>query len=343
MRAARFAVPGDLGAPTGGYEYARQMLRHVPGLAHLALPDGFPLPSDAALRDTANCLAAVPNDVVLLVDGLAFGALPAWCLTGVTAPIVALVHHPLCLEAGILPDQAALLHASERDALKFACRVIATSAVTTRWLTTEFGIPTDRLSAAEPGTEPRIRATGSRQGALHLLAVGAITPRKGYDVLVQALLGLTHRAWHLTIAGDLTRNPTCVADLRATIARHHLNDRISLAGAVSDSALDWLYAASDLFISASHHEGYGMAVATAMAHGLPLVATNAGALAETIPPGASLTCPPGDAVTLRQAIEAMLINPDLRRNCAEVSWRAGQNLAGWQQTADHVAAVLASV
>ena len=40
-----------------------------------------------------------------------------------------------------------------------------------------------------------------------LLAVGSVVPRKGYDVLVAALAGLTHLPWRLTIAGDGARSP----------------------------------------------------------------------------------------------------------------------------------------
>ena len=343
MLRACFAIPGDLQSPTGGYEYARRLLRLIPGLAHLALPAGFPDPSEAELTETARLLAAVPQDAVLLVDGLAFGALPTRSLAFVKAPIVALVHHPLCLEAGLSPRRAARLHAGESAALALAQRVIATSNVTARWLASEFAISPGRLSVAEPGTTRHPQARGSEHGTTRLLAVGAVTPRKGYDVLVEALAGLHQHDWHLTIAGDLSRDTACVSALRTAIAAHRLTDRITLTGAVADPELDALYAAADLFVSASRHEGYGMAVASAMAHGLPLVATTAGALAETIPPGASIACPAGDVDALRQAITAMLANTSLRRSCAETSWRAGQDLPDWRYTAEIVATVLASV
>jgi glycosyltransferase involved in cell wall biosynthesis len=342
MRAAWFAIPGDLAAPTGGYEYARQLLRYIPGLIHLPLPAGFPQPSEIELARSASALAAVPGDDVLLVDGLAYGAMPAGCLAEIRAPVVALVHHPLCLEAGLAPERAASLLASERHALLLARRVIATSSFTARWLVREFGVLPEKLTVVEPGTVRQLHAVGSLAPEPRLLAVGAITPRKGYDILVEALAGLTDRDWRLTIAGDLSRDPDCVSALRAVIAGYALTDRVALAGAVPDSALDALYAESDLFVTASLHEGYGMAVASAMAHGLPLVATNAGALADTIPPGAAIFCPPADAIALRRAIGAMLTDPDLRRACAEISWQAGQNLPDWRQAAGRVAAVIAS-
>ena len=104
MTSALFAIPGDLRTLTGGYGYDRRMLAALPacGVAatHLQLPGGFPFPDAATVAETLRLLAQAPPDHVLLVDGLALGALPPDGLAGLTAPLVALVHHPLGLESG---------------------------------------------------------------------------------------------------------------------------------------------------------------------------------------------------------------------------------------------------
>ena len=69
---------------------------------------------------------------------------------------------------------------------------------------------------------------------LTLLAVGAIVPRKGYDVLVEALARLKDLPWRLVIVGDNTRSPETAASLDEDIARYGLSDRIEIAGPVSD-------------------------------------------------------------------------------------------------------------
>jgi glycosyltransferase involved in cell wall biosynthesis len=337
-----FAVPGDLSAPTGGYEYARRVLHGLPDLRHLPLPGGFPHPSRSDLDAASARLATVPADAVLLIDGLALGALPVSCLDAVRAPIVALVHHPLCLETGLSDASRTALRVSEATALSRASHVIATSASTAALLAAEFGVSNARLSIAEPGTDPAVRS--SRVGVPpRLLAVGAVVSRKGYDLLVRALAELDHLAWSLTIAGSMDRDARAVANVRAAIATCGLEGRITLAGAVDPATLDQLYAAADIFVIASLHEGYGMAAAEAMARGLPVVASTAGALAATIPDAAALKYSPGDRVALRDALDQMLTDESVRSACAEASWSAGQRLPAWEQTAHRIADLLQAV
>ena len=59
-----------------------------------------------------------------------------------------------------------------------------------------------------------------------------------------------------------------------------------------------LYAEADLFVLPSRFEGYGMAYTEAMAHGVPVVGTNAGAIPDTVPPGAGILIPPDDVDAL---------------------------------------------
>ncbi|KMO43061.1 glycosyl transferase family 1 [Methylobacterium tarhaniae] len=338
------AVPGDLAAPTGGYAYARQLLHHLParGVAatHLALPGGFPDPEPDDLARTQAALAGVPTDAGLLVDGLAYGALPPALIRAAGRPMAVLVHHPLGYETGLAPERAAALVAGERAALALAHRVVATSRYTARMLAAEFGVPPERITVAEPGTPPAGRVSPRPGPQARLLAVGAVTPRKGYDVLVRALATLADLDWSLTIAGSLDRAPDCAAALRAAIAAADLQDRVALAGAVTAEALDRLHAGADLAVSASLFEGYGMALAEALARGLPLVATLGGAAAETVPAGAGLAVPPGDAPALAAALRDLIADPARRAAAAAASWAAGQRLPDWPDTAAAVAAAL---
>ena len=87
------------------------------------------------------------------------------------------------------------------------------------------------------------------------------------------------------------------AQLAADIARVNLGDRVALLGAVPPERLEELYVAADLFVLASRFEGYGMAYAEAVAHGLPVIGTTAGATPDTVPADAGiLVAPPRSRV-----------------------------------------------
>lgn len=345
MIAARFLVPGDLATPTGGYAYARRLLAdladHDVDVTAVALPGSFPHPTPGDLAATATAFASTPQDAVLLVDGLAYGALPPEIVASAgSCPIVALVHHPLGLEAGLGADEALRLMASERAALALASRVVVTSRFTRSLLVAEFGVPAGRISVAEPGTDPAPRAAGSGSRQVSLLAVGAVTPRKGFDLLVQALATLADLDWHLTIAGACDRSPDHAAALRRAIAAAGLYERVTLAGTVSPSRLAHLYDHADILVSPSLFEGYGMALAEALAHGLPVVATTGGAAAETLPDAAGIKVPPGDTSALATALRPLIGDPERRRAAADAAWAAGRTLPRWNETAAIVAAAL---
>ena len=80
MSSVVFLVPGSIETPTGGYVYDRRV---IGGLQHLGwtvelrqLDDSFPRPTPAALEHAAHVLAGIRDGTLVVVDGLAFGAMP---------------------------------------------------------------------------------------------------------------------------------------------------------------------------------------------------------------------------------------------------------------------------
>lgn len=341
-----FAIPGDLSARTGGYAYDRSLLAHLPGtgirVQHLQLPGAWPTPTAADVEHTRGLLGSIHDRATVLVDGLAFGAFPNTLLEslgpGTGHRIMALVHHPLALESGLREDECRLLETTERHALACAAHVIATSAMTARTLTHDYGVPAGKITVARPGTVPARRAEGSsrRRGA-ELFCVGSVSPRKAYGVLALALSQLTDLDWHLTIAGETHRNPVEHTRVAALVETHGLAERVTFAGVLTADELDAAYHCTDLFVMPSLYEGYGMAMAEAMAHGLPIVCTTGGAAAETVPDDAAVKVPPGDPLALGAALRLLLNSPQQLTALGERSWAAGQTLPLWSDTASRVA------
>ena len=339
MRRFVFAVPGDLATPTGGYAYDRRVVAELMQLGwDVQVADiggDFPRPSAATLANARDRLLAVPKGTPIVVDGLAFGALPELAAElHRDHPLVALVHHPLALEAGITPDEATAFHRSERAALAHTDRVIVTSPSTARRLAADYGVAAERITVAPPGSEARLPAPRPASDTIALLAVGSLVRRKGYDILVAALAQLKELPWRLTIAGDRTRSPQTAAALDADIRRRGLDGRIALLGAVSDAELEDLHAGADLFVLASRFEGYGMAFAAAIAHGLPVIGTTGGAIPETVPPGAGVLVEPDDVDALAAALRRLIGNATERERLAATARAAAARLPTWRQSAE---------
>jgi len=339
------AFPGALDARTGGYVYDRRLALALEArgwrVDRLSLPEGFPFPSPEALARSAALLRRLADGATVLVDGLAFGAMPE--IAAVEAgrlDLLALVHHPLCLETGLVPAAAAALEESERRALAAARTVVATSPATARTLATLFGLPPARITVAVPGTDPAPVARGSGGPGCRMVCVGTLTPRKGHLLLVEALAGMGDLAWELRCAGSTERHRPTAEAVAAAVAARGLDGRVRLLGELDPDALATLYDAADLCVSASLYEGYGMALSEALGRGLPLVAAAGGAVAETVPAVAGLLVPPGDAVALRAALRRFVEEPGLAAALRAGALAARARLPGWDATAAQVEAAL---
>ena len=298
------------------------------------LGDGFPRagPDQRALAHER--LLSAPQDAPVVVDGLAFGALPDEAREASKSHcLIALVHHPLALETGLSAPAAEAFRVSETQALAAARHVIVTDHSTAATLAADYGVARARITVALPGARRGPWAQGASDGTVRILAVGAVVPRKGYDLLVTTLADMQDLAWHLTIAGDRTRSPTSVAMLEGLIDRTGLAQRISCAGAVPAARLDALYRGADIFAQPSWFEGYGMALADAIAYGLPVVATQTGAAAKVVPSHAGLLVPPGDTAALATGLRALISDPKLRARCRSAARAAAASLPSWDDTA----------
>jgi glycosyltransferase involved in cell wall biosynthesis len=352
-------IPGDLSTRTGGYGYDRRI---IAGLRECGwqvdvhrLDDSFPAPTPAARADAARELAAIPDGSAVLVDGLALGALPEEVeRESARLKIVALVHHPLAAETGIDPGLATALQISERRALAAVCSVIVTSGATAARLA-DYGVAATRIIIVEPGTDPAPLARGSARAdqpsvmpyqpsairpqpsTVALLCVATLIPRKGYELLLSALAEVPHRNWRLTCAGSLDRDPPTVTRVRAQLQEHGLADRVSLVGDLDAAALATQYDRADVFVLSTLYEGYGMAVAEALARGLPVVSTATGAIRDLVGDEAGIVVRPGDRPNLIDALSRVIGDADLRARLAEGAGRVRARLPTWNASTAAIA------
>jgi glycosyltransferase involved in cell wall biosynthesis len=334
-RSLTFAYPGDLALKTGGYGYDRRVIAGLKELGWdvtlLALGDGFPSPLPAVLEEAEIHLSTLPNDTLVLVDGLAFGVLDGWASRHASRlRIAALVHHPLALETGLTEEERTRFIESERRALSFATTVFVTSPMTGRELLENYQVAPAKLAVAIPGTDSRGPAP-RRGDPPVILSAGTLTRRKGHDVLTRALKQVESLPWTARIIGSHRFDPATVLELKALVRSLGLTHRIELAGEVEDSRAEMLKA--DIFALASRYEGYGMVFAEALSHGLPIIACATGAVPQVVPDEAGLLVPVDNVQAFADALRRLLTEPQTRHAKAEGSARAGAKLPTWDDTA----------
>jgi len=330
-----FLVPGRLDQLTGGYLFDRRIVdgvrtggRHVEAIE---LAGSFPDADEIARAAVGTALAGLPDGAAAVIDGLALLAAED-CLAGAARRVrlIGFVHHPLASETGLSASASVRIAGLEGGLLRLLRGAICPSEEMAAALRA-YGVAAARIAVVPPGTaRPASSRPAARQpGPARLLTVASVTPRKGHLVLIAALARLGGLDWRLRCVGSLARDPAAVTALREAITRHGLADRVTLVGERPTSELATEYQAADCFVLPSFHEGYGMAFAEALSHGLPVVAARAGAVPSTVPESAGLLVPPGDVGALAEALRRIIAEPDLRERLAAGALAAGALLPDW--------------
>jgi glycosyltransferase involved in cell wall biosynthesis len=336
------AVVADASRPSGGNVYDRRLrtgLRELGVRVHEHLVAGsWPVPQSADLAALSATLGALPDGDTVLVDGLVASAAPETVAEAAARlQVVVLVHLPLGVtDAG--------RRAGEATMLRRVAAIVATSAWTRSWLVEEYAVPADRITVALPGTDPSEPATGTRSGGA-FLCVGAVTPLKGHDLLLDALVALGPLSWSCTCVGSLDVDPDFVTGLHGRLRGEGLADRVAFAGVLTGTALDAAYRAADLLVLPSRIETYGMVVTEALARSLPVVGFRTGGVPETLGRTADgavpgVLVPAGDPATLAVALRTWLRDDGLRARSRRAAGVRRATLPSWSDTAARVAVVL---
>lgn len=354
MEQITFIVPGDPNQLTGGYLYDAKMVGQIRASGKMVdvigLPGRFPMPDSIAQDAMAKTLLGLGPNALVIIDGLALGGLGDVVQRTLSqasdeAPrMVALVHHPLADERGLDAHEKAFLHQQERIALSCAERVITTSAFTAHRLI-ELGLVEHMPLVVTPGVEPApLAKSASMDGDLgpphRMLCVASLTPRKGHEVLLEALHALQALPWMCQWVGDPYRNRAHADKLMARIEALSLDRRVECLGELDSDRLGKAYADADLCVLPSWYEGYGMVVTEAIARGIPVVATDGGALPDTLPSGAGTIVPAGDAKALAEALATWCQDASLRRAWKDSALAARANLNDWPKAGQRFIAAL---
>jgi len=326
-----FVVPGRLDQITGGYLFDRHI---VEGLRARGRDVRVIELSTRNSEAGEAALAAVADGTRAVVDGLALANLGrVVAMQARRLRLVAFVHGPLALEIGFSLAEATRTARLEA-ALLSRFRGILCPSRRTAAAVESYGISSGRIAIVPPGTAKPKGHPRWRGRVRALLCVANLVPRKGHGVLVEALARIRDLDWRLVCIGSLERDPATTRAVRRMIVATRLGRRIILARESPPESVALAYRAADAFVLPSLHEGYGMAFAEAMTYGLPVIATTAGAIPETVPPQAGLLVRPGDPAALARALRRMIAEPALAARFAKGSRAAGARLRQWPQATE---------
>ncbi len=250
--------------------------------------------------------------------------------------------HPERTRAEVRRDYPALAraHAARADV------VVVVSEDTARQVEARLGVPRSRMVLCGSGVPAWAAAIPSRDGVDsdgYLLFVGSLDARKNIKGLLEAyrlLVALRPTAPRLVLVGRETPE---AAPWLESVRSGPLSGRVEVKGYVSEFERRASYLGARVLVYPSLHEGFGLPALEAMAVGVPVVASNRGALPEIVG-DAGLLVNPDDPAAIAKAVDRMLGDERFARECA-IRGRARSREFTWAASAsrlmDHLAQCVA--
>jgi glycosyltransferase involved in cell wall biosynthesis len=328
-----FVTVGDTSRQTGGHLFNARVLAALRGM-------GIEVDEINPCEASPEAQEAAAGGLGSLLDPSAFDAVVVDALARIVCsphldrwrgerPVAAMVHE--------LPSVAAADDALSREheePLLRSDRLISVSAHGASILE-ERGVPAARIRVVLPGADsiPKNETDRSpRDDKVRALCVAQWIPRKGILDLVRAWTLRERPGAALELVGETDADPGYAASVRAAIVASP-DASITLRGPVDDATLAAAYAAADLFALPSRYEGYGIVYAEALAHGLPVIASDVGPVPDLVGEEAALLVPPGDVEALSGALDLLLDDPGLRGRMSDSARRRAETLPHWEDTA----------
>ncbi len=261
-------------------------------------------------------------------------------------PIVSIVHHLASREEHSRLGEF-LLRPLEREYLETVDGAIYNTSVTRddvagllgRELPGVVCLPSAE-GLREPGLMGEADVPGGGRG-LRLLSVGSLIRRKRIDAVIEAVSLLRDEPVSLTVVGSREAEPATARALYTLTRRLGLEERVTFAGSLTSGELAAAYRDHDLLVLVSQYEGFGMVYLEAMAHGTPVIASEAGGAREIVRDGYNgFLCRAGSAPAVAAQIRRLLREPELRENLASGARRTAASHPTWEESFDSAEAYL---
>jgi len=156
---------------------------------------------------------------------------------------------------------------------------------------------------------------------VNILYVGTIYPNKGLEVLIEALVAMDKSKLNrlkVDIVGDTSKFPSYVEKIEKMIKKYGLSSIVRFRGYVDRRTLLMKYRLADIYVRPSMVESFGITVLEAMASETPVIVTDVGGAKTFVKNGETgLLVPPGDSQRLREAMEKLIDNNELRKSLAK--------------------------
>jgi glycosyltransferase involved in cell wall biosynthesis len=286
---------------------------------------GFPEPLTFSLRAWAELRRRRTEfDVIHDNQCLAYGLLG---IRSERLPVLATVHHPIQVDRRLELAQATgarrvalrRWYGFTRMQTRVARRLpLLTVSVAARdEIAREMGVPAERIAVVPNGVDADLfrPIPGSRRTPGRIVATASSdVPLKGLDPLLRAFAILrSRRPAELVVVGRPRQN----GPIPRLLDQLQLNGSVRFVSGLPDAELVALLAEAEVAVVPSLYEGFSLPAVEAMACGVPLIATTAGALPEVVG-DAALLVPPGDPCALADQLTALLGDDGLRRRLSEL-------------------------
>jgi glycosyltransferase involved in cell wall biosynthesis len=171
-------------------------------------------------------------------------------------------------------------------------------------------------------------------GALRLIFLGNVIPRKGLHTLLGALSRLPDLqnagSWTLKVIGSLEVDPSYASRIRRFVDRHGIGEQVQFMGVLDDHTLAEQLSSSHVLVVPSSYEGFGIVYLEGMSFGLPAIATSNGAAGEIITSGKDgFIIPAGDESSLAYHLQELIHNRQRLQSMSLAARQRYEAHPGW--------------